>query len=252
MRKTSFTSGASQDLEIIGTSRRWDRPGFRRAVIATLAVLIVLMAVVPPAEAASVSYSEEVKLAGGAWIEETETTFSDLTVKVFYLTTRSSDFGKAHFRDPQVTLFYTHEFTDPDTGFVTRTEYEGFAAEDGGTFDFDPKLGTAAASLTLPLYGYVCVEDGPAGISSTCEELPPATVVMDLSWVGMGPIIHDEFGDSVQELPWFKFHNRSVSDSRAAVLTGSVAGDGLNLADGEAAVGVLLIGKYAEETVTPG
>lgn len=114
---------------------------FRRAAWLTLIVLLVLMAVVPPAQAATkgnatkYQYSEKVVQAFGAWIDETENEFSDLTIEVYNLSIYTNGSGRSHWKEPQVSLFYVHELFDPETNTNLRTEYEGFVALSGGVFE---------------------------------------------------------------------------------------------------------------------
>lgn len=236
---------------------RSDTLAFRRAAWLTLIVLLVLMAVIPPANAATTSetssntYSEKVKMAGGAWIVESENLFSDLTIKVFHLSTFATGSGGEHWKVPQVVLFYTQKETDPQTGVVTRTEYEGFASLPDGSFEFDDALSGAQTSLTLTLSGYQCIEDdgGPQGITSECSDLESITVDVDLTWTGTGEVTNDEFADSIRE-PGYLFHTKSTQAFRNAELNGTVAGNGVVFASGEASVGVLLKGTYTETTIT--
>jgi hypothetical protein len=222
-------------------------------------MVLALVVVAPPARAASEQdtttsqYREKVKLAGAAWITETETITSDLTIRVFYLSTFSTADGKIRYTDPQVTLFYTHVELDSATNLSTRTEYEGFLATEGSTFAFSDSLDLASASLTVPLYGYQCInEGGPVGIAPEpeCYEIEPITVGVDVDWTGIGEIQHDSYGDSVLDIPGFRFRSMTVSDTRGAGVEGLVAGDGVELASGTATVGVLIKGDYRETTVT--
>lgn len=236
--------------------QRSDTLAFRRAAWLTLIVLLLLMAVIPPANAATTSatssytYSEKVKMAGGAWIVESEDLFSDLTIKVFHLSTFATGSGSEHWKVPQVVLFYTQKETDPQTGVVTRTEYEGFASLPEGSFDFDDALSGAQTSLTLTVSGYRCIEEdgGPQGITPECHDLDAITVDVDLAWTGTGEVLNDEFSDSIRQ-PGYLFHTKSTQAFRDAELSGTVAGDGVVFASGGASVGVLLKGTYTETTL---
>lgn len=228
---------------------------FRRAAWLTLIVLLVLMVVVPPAQAATkgetskYQYSEKVIQAFGAWINESENEFSDLTVKVYNLSTYITEGGRDHWKEPQVTLFYIHELFDPETNTVLRTEYEGFASLPEGTFEVSGDLSSASAQLTVPLYGYQCVDPGPAGIGvGECEEIEPITVQLDLLWAGDGELLADEYGGTFTE-DGVKFHFTTSYEFRNTVLTGTVAGEGVVLGSGTATVSHLLNGTYKETLV---
>lgn len=223
----------------------------RRIAVVAIA-LMALLAAAAPATAAPSSYSEKVIFAGANWYTEEGNTWSDLTIRVSYLSTYSSETGRAHFKDPGLTLFYTHEELDPETNLVTRTEYEGFVGGDStATFDFDPDFESAFAEVTVPLWGYQCIEAGPAGIvEPECHDLDPATVQVTLEWTGYGEIITTKDKNAVTDIPGFGFHSRVSVQQRAATVTGTVAGDGLVLADGLGTNAILLKGSYSEDTVT--
>lgn len=226
----------------------------RRAGLITLAILIVLMMIIPPANATTVERtSERVHLAGGAWLTETENASSDLTVRGYNQVDQSTSGGTVKYKDPLVTLFYTHKESVPGTNLVLRTEYEGFQALEGSTFEFDLSLGRTNAHLEVPLYGYRCLEEdnGPAGISpGECEELPALTVTVDLTWEGHGAIDRSTSHESILDIPGFTFQSHTLQISRNAVLTGTVSGGGIVLADGPTDIGLLLIGSYRERTTT--
>lgn len=223
----------------------------RRTMVVAFALMTILAATVPPASAAPTSYSEKVILAGANWVTEDETTSSDLTIRVYYLSTYSSETGWARYKTPQVTLFYTHEVLDPETNLVTRTEYEGFVGADStARFVFDPGFESASATVSVPLFGYQCVEGGPAGIvEPVCHDLEPATVEVALEWTGFGEITVTNDRTKVKDVPTFGQHTRLSIEERSATVTGTVAGDGLVLADGPGSSAILLVGAYSEDIV---
>ncbi len=231
---------------------------FRRAAWLTLVVLLVLLAVVPPAQAdtkgsaTKYQYSEKVVQAFGAWINEGENEFSDLTIEVYNLSVYTNASGRSHWKEPQVTLFYVHELYDPETNTTLRTEYEGFVALSGGVFEISSNLDSASAQLTVPLYGYQCVDPGAAGIGvGECEEIDPITVELNLDWVGDGELLAGTDGGSFTE-DGAKFHFTTSYEFRNTVLIGTVAGDGVVLGSGNATVSHLLKGTYDETLVVSG
>ncbi len=239
----------------MGITALHPRPGvasqIRRIAIVAVA-LMAMLAAAAPAVAAPTSYSEKVIFAGATWYTEEGNTWSDLSIRVSYLSTYSSTTGRAHFKDPGLTLFYTHEALDPETNLVTRTEYEGFVGGDStATFDFDANFESASAEMTVPLFGYQCIEAGPAGIvEPECHDLDPATVQVTLQWTGYGEIITTKDKNAVTDIPGFGFHSRVSIQQRNATVTGTVAGDGLVLADGPGTGAILLKGSDSEDTVT--
>lgn len=224
----------------------------RRMAIVAVALVAILGVAAVPASAAPTSYGEKVIFAGANWYTEDGNTWSDLTIRVSYLSTYSSETGRTHFKDPGLTLFYTHEVLDPETNLVTRTEYEGFVGGDPtATFDFDADFESASAEMTVSLSGYQCVEGGPAGIvEPVCHDLDPATVQMTLEWTGYGEIVTTKDKNAVTDIPGFGFHSRVSVKQRNATVTGTVAGDDLVLADGPGTSAILLKGTYSEDIVT--
>lgn len=241
--------------------RRGRSLSLQRAMVLTLTALLIMAILTPPARAgddkgAGVLHSgERVNLAGGVWLEETDTTFSELTVRIFDLASHSTWSGNVNYKDPSVVLFYTRRVLDVESNIITRTEYEGFAALPGATFTFQRALKDARADLDVVMYGYECVESaggGGQGFSDYCYEIDEVTVSVDLTWTGVGDIYRDTFGDSLQGIPGFKFHSRTVEASRLANLTGIVAGDGVVLGEGAADFALLLRGMYQEQIVVKG
>lgn len=225
-----------------------------RPLVAATALLATLGAMPAAAAADPVAYTEEVRVAAGVWINETETTFSDLTLQVYYISTSLSGYGKNHTKIPQVKLYYVHKETDPATNTVLRTEYEGFVGDDASAkFTFDTTLSGAKATIDVPLSGYQCIDSGPAGMvpEEPCVDLEPVTVTLDLAWTGVGEVFTFTDGVSIKDIPGFKFHSKLRGSQRNAVLTGSVAGGGLDLAQGDPDMAFLLTGSYREETVAP-
>lgn len=166
---------------------------------------------------------------------------------------------KRRYSEPGVVLFYQQLERDPVTGQVTETNYEGFSANSGARFVFNKSLKGASVSMEVPLYGWRCVytpqDPGePHGITQldeidddpVCEELDRATVEVDVRWTGVGEIYRDQHRNAFDEGHRTRFHNHAVVAIRDARLTGQVSGSGLELARGDADLGVLLRGKYHE------
>lgn len=237
------------------------RPGSiarRRRASVISAVLVALLLVATPAYALTVDrYVERVHLAAGAWLVESETVSSDLTIRVFNQVSHDTTDGTLKYKDPQVILFYTHKEKDLATNLVTRTEYEGFQALDGSSFTFDLKLNRTTAVLKVPMYGYRCIDDdggaqgAPQGIEvGECEEISPITVDVLVTWEGYGPVDKSTSHESIMDIPGYSFQSHTTQISRNATLFGSVSGAGVELANGTADVGLLLIGTYEERTIT--
>ncbi|MDH3462448.1 MAG: hypothetical protein OEM32_02330 [Acidimicrobiia bacterium] len=102
----------------------------------------------------------------------------------------------------------------------------------------------------MTLSGYQCIDKdgGPQGFTSECSDLESITVDVDLTWTGTGEVLNDEISDSIRE-PGYLFHTKSTQAFRNAELSGTVAGDGVVFASGDAIVGVLLKGTYTETTI---
>lgn len=206
------------------------------------------------------SYGERVDLAGAVWITETETLFSDLTIRVFDIDDRSTWSGPNNYKSPGIVMFYTSREVDPVTGVITETNYEGFSGSGSNEFSFDRSLAGAQAEFSLNVWGYRCFHEpgepggGPQGILEppACEDLPEATVSGDIEWTGSGPVIRDVSGLKDTQAPSSMFGVHSVSAARDAIVAGTIAGDGLVLAEGQASGGILLRGKYHEHYVGAG
>lgn len=233
-----------------------------RSQLMTVALLTLLITVGAAPGTASAAephrYAERVDLAGGAWIAQGELESSDLTIRMFTASHRSSAGGNVN-RQPGLTMFYRHLVRDPATNMVTDTNYEGFAGGANVEFRFDPSLRGADATATVPLYGYRCVyhDEGPQGIApaeepppADCVELAAATVTVDLTWAGVGDVMRDVHRFAYDEGPHYRFRAHTVQAVRDAQLTGTVAGDGLELAGGLADVAILLRGAYHEHALS--
>lgn len=207
------------------------------------------------------SYGERVDLAGAVWITEAENYFSDLTIRVHHLDDRSTWTGPTNHKSPGIVMFYTSREVDPVTGSVTETNYEGFSGSDSNKLSFDRSLAGAKATFSLTVWGYRCVYEaggpgggGPQGIleGPVCEDLPEAIVDGDIEWTGSGPVVRDVSSSTETQPPTSMFGVHSVSALRNATVVGTIAGDGLVLAQGEASSGILLRGKYHEHYVGAG
>lgn len=229
------------------------------AQISSILAALILALPIPAALADPAehhSYAEKVDFAGAVWLTETENSLTSLEIHVFNWDGRSSDSGPMNYKDPGIVLFYRHRESDPETGAVTETNYEGFSGGAGATFEFDRSLAEAEARFPLNLYGWTCTypaDDGPAGAAAAaeCAEIGEPEVEVHIVWAGVGPITRDVFNNRSSEPPWFTFGSHLVEAVRDATVEGSVAGDDLQLADGSAAFGVLLRGKYHEQMVLP-
>lgn len=202
------------------------------------------------------AYGERVDFAGVVWLTETEHSTTTLEIHLFNRAERSSVSGPVSYKGPGIVLFYTHRESDPETGAVTEINYEGFAGGAGATFVFDRSLSGALATFSLQLYGWTCVYsegDGPAGTAPAveCDEIGEPTVEAQIAWTGVGPIMRQANNARSSEPPSFVAGSHSVLAIRDAEVVGTVAGDGIQLADGAAAFGVLLRGKYHEQMVMP-
>lgn len=239
--------------------RRMARPAAMAAIIAVaLATAAPLPASADPVPGAErIAYAEHVDLAGAAFLTVTDSTSTILEVRIFDSDQPTTSSGPVHSSGPGIVLFYTHTEIDPETGFRSETNYEGFSGGAGATFDFDRALKGARAQFPLNLYGYRCVyppddgSGGPQGIDVQCEELDPAVVNANLVWTGYGPIVRDTTSDRYNDPPFLLFGVHSVLAVRDAAVSGSIAGDGLTLVDGPADFAVLLRGKYHEQVVVP-
>lgn len=230
-------------------------------VAKTLSILAVFVLALPvPVALAEPSehfaYAEKVDFAGAIWLSETEHSTTSLEIHVFDRDDRSTDSGPMNYKDPGIVLFYRHRESNPETGAVTETNYEGFSGGTGATFEFDRSLGAAEATFPLQLYGWTCTypaDDGPAGIAPAveCEDIGEPVVEAHIFWTGVGPITRDVFNNRSSDAPWFMGQSHLVQAIRDATADGTVAGDGLLLADGSATYAVLLRGKYHEQIVMP-
>jgi len=227
-----------------------------RRLFSTLIVIALLEVAPVAASADQSSYAERVDFAGAVWLTEGENTSTLLEIHVFGLDNRSTSTGPMNYKDPGIELFYTHRETDPVTGTVTETSFEGFSGGSGATFDFQRSLAGAEATFPLRLYGWTCTypdDGGAAGITGAvqCEEIGEPTVEAHIVWTGVGPIVRDVFNDRNAAPPWFTSDTHLVQAVREARIEGTIAGGGLELADGSGAYGVLLRGKYHEHLVLP-
>ena len=226
-------------------------------------MLVVATLLAPSAAAAEAdrySFADKVDLAGAVWITETETTLSDLTMRIFNLAERTTLSGPINYEDPGIVAFYLFREVDPATGTVTETHYEAFSGGPNSTFRFSPSLKGATATFALSLYGYRCVYEPqdpgePQGILDAdpiCEELDRANVSGEIHWTGTGPIFRDATHSRIGEPPLYMFGSHTVFAARNASVVGTIQGDGLDLVHGNATFGTLLRGKYHENFVSPG
>ncbi len=224
------------------------------SVLALLLLLQPGAALAEPAE--RYAYGERVDFAGVVWLVETEDSTTTLEIHVFDRADRSSASGPVNYKDPGIILFYTHRQSDPETGAVTETNYEGFSGGAGATFAFARSLSGAVATFSVQLYGWRCVypdDGGPVGTTPPveCEEIGEPTVEAHIAWTGVGAITREAFNARSSEPPGFLAGSHLVQAVRDAEVRGTVAGDGVQLADGAASFGVLLRGKYHEQMVMP-
>ncbi len=229
--------------------------GRRRSALlaAALAVPLALAVAISPAGATGgggpLRYGEKVDLAFGAWITETDTSLTDLTIRVAKRSERSSSHGNDNSKEPVLRLFYLHKELDPTTNVVVRTEYEGFVPESGAAFLFNPSFKSASVDMLVNMEGYTCVDEGPQGIAGPCESLDPITVHLVASWVGFGEIYRDVSNHGVH-VPGFNFQAHTSYAFRQATLSGTatIVGSPENevLASGDASFGILFRGKYHE------
>ncbi|MDH3303182.1 MAG: hypothetical protein OES24_21985 [Acidimicrobiia bacterium] len=229
----------------------------RRIAVFLSGLFLAALALPAPAAVAEpalrFAFGERVDFAGVVWLSETETSTTTLEIRVVNADNRSTDSGPMNYKDPGIVLFYRESETDPVTGEVTQTNYEGFSGGAGATFEFDRSLGGAEATFPLKLYGYRCTNPGPVGIvaEAECVEIGEPTVEVHITWTGVGPISRGAFNDKFSDPPWIVGGAHLVQAVREAEATGTVAGDTLQLADGQATFAVLLRGKYHEQMVLP-
>lgn len=229
-------------------------------VIGTLLLALAMLVMASPVAAGEqaadqVGYGEKVDLAWGEWITEDDTLPPDFFhIRVFKSAVRSSGSGRSG--GIGAILFWTQWEFDPETGEIIKTEYEGF----GGVrdFDFQESFAGATADLKVELWGWRCVSPPAQGIvefseepeGPECEDLPPASIEMQLQWTGVGEIYRsaDNFAFN-DEVPYFRVHAHQVTALRQAQLTGTFQSDDVVLPfpKGVAEVGMLVRGKYHEQ-----
>lgn len=247
---------------IITPTRGTRAGGTTQAAVALIVALMLVLLLPAPADAQdrNYSYGDHVDLAGAVWITERENSFSDLTIRVYHLRERSTWSGPVNYKDPGIIMFYTKTETDPSTGAVTETNYEAFSGSPDNRLTFRRSLDGASADFTLRVWGYRCVYEagdpngGPQGISaaSACEDLPETLMQGEIEWTGTGTVTRAAIRSRDSAPPSYMFGTHTVSATRAASAEGSIAGEGLTLADGPATFGILLRGKYAEHYVGAG
>lgn len=167
--------------------------------------------------------------------------------------------GPLNYRDPGIVLFYVSRHTDPETGAITETNYEGFSGGPTASLSFRRSLAGAHSAFSIELWGYRCVYPpdpggGPDGISPTevtCDDIGSVMVDGEITWTGVGDIFRDATNSRAGEPPLAMWGAHTLVAARDAVAEGVIAGGGTVLARGEAAVGILLRGKHHEQTVIP-
>lgn len=239
-------------------------PRRRVTVLAALTLVALVLASLPamgsPAE--RYPYAERVDLAGAAWITETANSLTDLTIRISSVAERSLS-GPIRYDNPGIVLFYVHRETDPTTGAVTETNYEGIYGGPDGTLSFKRSFAGASATFSIVLWGYQCQYPpdgdggGPQGITAaepTCYPLDDVSVDGTIAWTGYGEIWRDTNNTNASDPGLAMWGAHTVEALRNAIATGTIAvrdADGVVLADGHAEVGVLLRGKYHEQSVFP-
>jgi hypothetical protein len=240
-------------------------------VLAAMTVLLSLLAASAAIAAPEYNqgYREKVDLAGAVWIDLTETTFTDVTLRVHEGTEQVLPGTPRTWEEAGLTLFYLRLEHDPEAQTVTETNYEVFDSIRHFTFDRSLRSGATAHGSVPNAYGWRCTYSytgggdgggGPHGSDPAwppphwppddqepdCAELDRMSIELELTWTGHGPVHRDVWRMREAQPALFLFHARTVMAARAADVTGRILGDGMPLIDGPATFGILLRGAYLQ------
>lgn len=225
------------------------------AVSASCVVLALSASVVTPADAAPPSRfarGERVDLALAAWVHETDTSLTDLTLRIFDSAERDSELGPVNYKNPGLILFYVDRHIDQETGIIVETNYEAFSGNEDFPFRFERSLGGAEATFSVPAYGYRCTSQVQGISEASCVELDPAVIDGHVEWTGDGPVFRDVVNLRENQAPQYMFGSNQVFAARAATANGSVViRDGDALAEGVTDIAVLVRGRYHYQLLEP-
>ena len=228
-----------------------------------LMALTMLVAASPVAAgdnaADQIRSGDKVDLAWGEWVTRDDTLLPDFFhIRVFKSAVRSSEIGRA--AGIGAILFWAQREFDPATGEIITTQYEGLNGVND--FDFRESFAGATANLDIELWGWRCVGPPAQGIveassdpqDPVCEDLPPASIQIQLQWTGVGEIYRSADNYSYNDdVPFFRIHTHQVSAMRQAEMTATFEGGDVVLPfpKGVAEIGWLIRGKYHEQWLWP-
>lgn len=133
--------------------------------------------------------------------------------------------GERWIEIPPVTVSSFTQRFDQEQGTVTFTQWFGSGPVTEGSVD--RRLDGATVQATVTVFGTTCTErfiQNGEEPDIECTDLGESTVVVDVDWVGSGPISANRFGFSLMsDVEHIRFSGRS--SGRAAVANGSVSGD---------------------------